>query len=159
MAAASLLGEQSEFCPPGRAKRGAGQKPQPWHTCACGVTGSPAAQLALRDGEGSRLLSFTQQDSPQAPLRPWIVSEVACLDFLVPSFHFTNSPQTPIPTQNTNSGGREHGILLFLGQKCFVTKPSGSVNVCLQGCFAQLGQCWAEAPPVLYCLLPLPSSP
>lgn len=51
------------------------------------------------------------------------------------------SPQTPIPTQNASSGGRERGILSFLGQKCFVTKASGSVNVCRQGCFAQLRQC------------------
>lgn len=69
---------------------------------------------------------------------------MASLYFLVPSFHFPNSPLTP-PNARVHGEGN-HGTIPFLGQKCFVTKPSGSVNVRLQGCFAWLAQGWAEAP-------------
>lgn len=41
LAAAFLLGLQSELCPPGPAELGAGREPPPWPTFAGGLTGFP----------------------------------------------------------------------------------------------------------------------
>lgn len=144
--------KHSELCPPGRARPGAGPEPQPWHTCVCGLTGSPRAQLALTGGKGSQLPSSGHSRSPASPQppdaptypSPETLDSLGGGPTLLPGScsPLSKFSRPPYPS----SGRREHGVLPFLGQKCFVTKPSGSVNVCSQGCFAQLGQGWAEAP-------------
>lgn len=129
LAAAFLLGLRSELGPPGRAKLGARQEPQPgrsWPTCARGLTGAPGAQPALRGGRVPTAPAPLTARTPSAPQRLWRVSEAACLDFLGSPFPLSEFSTDPDTHSKLKFGGREQGILPFLGQTCFVTEPSGS---------------------------------